>query len=500
MKNIWNTLENISSQAAATKKVSAEVPPNVPRRQISKDPVPDHLSIVRDKLAFYDPGWEFDVIPVIRKLVRSNADMSQAFKDVIQLANTGHQIKIAGVDQKQHLEITKLIYEESNTWCEGTAGLHGIINKMFSQLLVGGAISNEWVPNNKLTGLERLKFVNPEQIRYARKKGQTKYTPYQKVESANGLFGKSRVDPIRGQYVKLNTSTYRYYGLLGDTDLPYGVPPYLATITPVSTQTRMLENIDQITSTMGILGWAEALMDKPDMISGESEEKYRARLTQILVDLKCRVEENMRTGVSVGFKNDHEFNFQSTVSDASGMESLWQNNEQQLASALDFDSAFMGRGYSSSETMVSILFTKMISQLTNIQEVVEHNLEYGITLFLRLKGYKFDSVKIEFNKSTITDDLKYQQAQEIKLRNLVVLYKMGTIDEFMFAQLSGFDKPVMDEPRVPIENVSGGGGAKSPDEAKDKEDKEKGKDKSDRKSKEKGKQGPVRKTKPVTNN
>jgi hypothetical protein len=114
-------------------------------------------------------------------------------------------------------------------------------------------------------------------------------------------------------------------------------------------------------------------------------------------------------------------------------------------------------------------------------------LEFGYSLHLRLKGYHFKDLSVVFNPSTITDDLKIQQAEEYKIRNSRVLYADGIIPLTEYANRHGFDKPDQEEPRAPID----------PDGALAKEeqrrDREADKDASDRKVRDKNKPVPKRK-------
>lgn len=496
--SIWKEIQDMGREATdlASSVTNKYVTP-LPRGQVSRDsPSSNHLLLVKKDLEFLEPGYQFDVIPLIRKIKDVNPDVSQAFKDIVQLANTGHEISFdPSVKPADQIAMREEIAEASKNWVEGAAGMHGIINKMLSQCLVGGAISNEWVPNFDLTTIEKLKFVYPENIRWVKKRGRSQYLPYQKITPDLLNIRRNSRGVVDGELIPLNPRTFRYYALMGDAELPYGNPPYLPALTGLSTQSRMLSNIDHIVSTMGILGWAEALMDKPEQNNGEGDKEYIARLNSTLIDLKTRVQEQLRDGVSVGYKDDHEFDFKQTVKSADGVDSLWAHNEQQIASALDFDPAFMGRSYNTSETMITILFTKMISQLSNIQNTLEHNLSYGLDLFLKLRGYDFRYIKVEFNKSTITDDLKYQQAMEIKSRVGIQKYLMGTINEHMYAREMGYDSPAESSPRVSPEALAGKSTDKSKDEAREKQ-----KDKSERESREKRKEGPVRRTKPTTSN
>src|SRR5690606_36167862 len=125
MKNtIWNDIDKFSP----SKALAITTGSGLPRGQVSKDDSIDYFGIVKGHLEFIKPEYNFDVVPIIRKLVYSNPDISQAFKDIIQLANTGHEITFDnGVSKDDQIKMKESLDEASVNWCEGTAGLHGII-------------------------------------------------------------------------------------------------------------------------------------------------------------------------------------------------------------------------------------------------------------------------------------------------------------------------------------------------------------------------------------
>lgn len=423
----------------------------------------------------------FPIIPLIRKLSKVNPDLGQAFNDIVQLANTGFKINFDPSVTPEVMDAMRLEVEEaSKNWSTGVAGCHGLANKMFSQAMIGGAISNEWVPNKTLTGIRKVFFVNPENIRFIYDEFLEDYLPHQHV--ANTLFG--GYDVKQGSLVKLNPRKYRYYALNGDEDIPYGSPPYWASLDPINTQEGMMENIKFVSKMLGLLGYMDVKIEKPFQEPDESVATYTKRLEGMLDTLKARVKEGFKDGINVGFKDDHEFDFHSATKDVSGAEKIFSMNEQLVSSGLKYDSAFLGRAYGgSSDGFITILFTKMISQLTNMQMVVAENLSYGISLHLRLKGFKFKYLNIEFNKSTITDELKYQQAQEYKIKNNQNLYKDGIIGQDKYADNMGYKKPDQPEPRLPLEQRSGASAPES--DAKKKRNDQK--DASDRKQRDKAK-------------
>jgi len=231
------------------------------------------------------------------------------------------------------------------------------------------------------------------------------------------------------------------------------------------------------------LGFFEALMEKPGQRDGENEEQYIARLNTTLDEAKKKIIDGIGEGVIVGYKDEHEFNFNSTTKDLNGVGEIYNQNERGVANGLKYSPEFLGvSGSKGSEGGMGIVFTKMLSQLTNIQSVIASYLKFGYTLELRLAGYDFESLMVEFNPSTISDDLKYQQGQEVKVRNVIAKYGQGIIGQQQAADELGYDKPDQEEPRI------------LPDkQAEIDQKREKDKDASDRKVRDKNKPQPKRK-------
>ena len=308
-----------------------------------------------------------------------------------------------------------------------------------------------------------------------RSKGKGRFFPYQKQNWETG-------QNIGVNYVRLNPYTYRYYSINGDTELPYAIPPLLTALNAISTQVDMDQNTRYIIKQIGLLGFFEMLLAKPDQNEGESDSQYATRLNKFLDDSKKSVLEGISEGVVVGLQGDHEFKFNSTTKDLRGVTEIYNQNEQQVANGLKISSEFLGVGKGGSETGINILFTKMLSQLQNVQSLVAAFLKYGYTMELRLAGFNFQNLRVEFNPSTITDELKFQQSQEYKIRNVSNKYHMGIIGQQQAADELGYDKPDAKEPRAPISDV----GAK-------KEKRQDQNDESDKKTRDKSKPQPKRK-------
>ena len=428
---------------------------------------------LKSQMSFIGPSFIAQYIPIIRKLSWINEDVGLAVNDMVQLTNTGHKIKFdPGVSAEQIDKMRKHLTERQKYWGDGVDGMNGLINKMISQIWIGGALSTEWVIQNDKKGIDHVALVNPETIVFQWNKKKLRFSPYQKQNYETGGIAEEK-------YVKLNPYTYKYMALNGDTDLPHGIPPFLTALNAITTQGDMNQNIKFVMKQLGLLGFFEGLMTKPSMNEGESDEMYKARLTTILEEAKKNVANGIGEGVLMGYKDDHEFKFNSTTKNLSGVAEIYNNNETTIAKGLKTAPQFLGVGGSGAETGINIIFTKMLSQLQNVQNILSANLAFGYALELRLAGFSFESIRVEFRQSTITDELKYQQAQEYKIRNVNNKYKMGLISQEQSADELDYDKPDQTEPREEIDDS----GAK-------KEKRQDQNDKSDKKTRDKSKPQP----------
>ena len=387
------------------------------------------------------PEWYTDLIPGIRTLAYSNPNMSQSLNNIVELGNTGHDIKFDPsvpaeqiVAMKQHLDAVR------KSWTASKASADGLVDRMMRQIMIGGALSVEWVPRDDLKGIKQVALVNPETVRWAYDRRKNIYKPYQ---TNIGIIIPNNTDNL----IELNSHTFTYYALNGDTDIPYGIPPYIAALDGLKTQRVMMDNIKFIMEQVGIAGFLEMMIDKPDKLGTESEEKYQERLILFLQQAKERAKQGFRDGISVGYKDDVEYKFNSTSKSFQGVTEFFNLNEQLFSSGLNMDGSMLGRSFGSSETQISIVFTKLLSQLKTIQQLVATCLEYGYSLELMLAGFKFKTLKVEFKPSTALDELKHEQAQEIRIRNANQLYIDGIISQEQYAHRVGYEMPNKKAPR-----------------------------------------------------
>jgi hypothetical protein len=450
--------------------------------RVSIPSIKQSLGLVKGLVDFITPEFQYEYIPVIRKLYRVNSSVSLGINTIVELSNTGINIDF---DDSVTPEMAKRMRDEititSKKWVQGSPGLHGIINKMIAQVYIGGAISAENVIAPTLReGVRKVAFVNPEEIRVRYEEKEDNYEFYQVPK----MQGPQDFANLGG--IKLNPLTYTYLALMGDEDSPIGIPPILSALDDVYSQLKMLKNIGYVADQLGLLGFMEVLMEKPPANEGESDTAYAQRLSAFLDQTKTNVKDGTKDGYIVGYRDDHEFQFHSSTKDATGVSEIFDITHRMVGNGLYSHTAFLGGVSNGSDTMINVIFTKMLSQLNNVQTTVSHALSTLFTLHLLLRGYKFNHLSVKFKPSTITDELKAEQSEEIRVRNNQTKYYDGLIDIDQYAQAVGLKKADQREPRDP-DKARG-----ITSSAKDKEDREKDKDKSDRKVRDKNKSQPKR--------
>lgn len=427
------------------------------------------------------PSFRSDLIPLIRDLYKVNPDVSIAVQDMFKLANTGHTVSFPNNTPEEGERMRKHLSEVTDEkWGKYTGGIDGLINKMIVQALIGGAISIEAVPNMKLDGVSTILFIKPESILFKRDKEGT-YHPYQKNPKS--------ISNNKPEFIKLNTHTYKYASLYSDVDEPYGIPPFLAALDSLKGQHDMRTNFKHIMELMGMVGFLEAKIEKPSRKSSESEQSYETRLNNLLKRLKENLRDGLKDGVVTGFIDEHEFELNSTTQNLSNIEKPWNMNQQSVANGLGVNSSLIGVQASTTEGGAGIQLSKMIAQLSNLQKLIANVLRFIYRLELQLAGFNCNGIEIVFNTSTISDEVKVQQGQEYKIRNLTSLYNQGIISQEDFAFLMGYNRPDKKEPRQPIEDTSG---VSTPDQHAKKQKREADKDKSDRKVRDKNNPNPKR--------
>lgn len=240
------------------------------------------------------------VLPQIRKLAIMDDNLSLALNDLVLLTNTGHKIKFdPQVPADQVKRMRDHLSEKSKTWVDGVANMDNFVSKLIAQAYLTGCISNEWVIDNDLKGVKSCIMVAPENIRWVYDSRKQRYFPYQYVVGTNGG---NPVTLPKDFYLKLNQRTYKYFAINGFSEVPYGIPPWLPALRTIAKLYRMDENVDNLLTLMGLIGFLEVKVEKPTQEDGESDSAYLGKLDAFLRKTQAEIMKGVSNGVVTGYK------------------------------------------------------------------------------------------------------------------------------------------------------------------------------------------------------
>lgn len=450
---------------------------------IKRVSAPDDLNLLNllqgGAFSYVSPKkWPLLIYELMEDLTLNNPDLRQAVGHIVQLGNTGHTLTIDTGDTSNDNAITAAvdrIQDVSEYIYPYVSGPDGLINALFSQIARMGATSSEWVPRTDLKGIEKVFQVPVKQIRWVPQPDGMGYYPVQAPTS--GLFSKQAFTPL----IVLNPRTFYYANLETLENSPYAIPPYIAALEPIAMQRAMIKNIHRVIKKLGIMGLLSYKVDPPAQLPGENQQKYHDRCLQYLTEITDQIKESFEDGIAAGFKGAFEFEVNSVAGDARGIAEIFKMNEEQLFSAIGADPAMHGRTYSTTETYASVVYSKLISQLTIVQKMVGCALKFGWGLDLALAGLDVD-LCVEFKASNALSNLQESQSRMIDIANAAALYQEGIIGQQQKANLLGYEQPDQTEPRpdpslAQDKNIdqrpnTGGGTDNSPSKPKKKQPKE----------------------------
>ena len=398
----------------------------IPRDRISQEDgvnLRSLMSIANSAYDVVDPKFPFQFHDILEKLCMANPDFSQTVDNIKNLGNTGHEITISAAD-----ESTIEAARDCLNKLAARINTDKLVNGMFRQLAVFGALSVEWVPESDLSGINKVVKVPVKSIRFKYDKDTDNYKPYQHIEST-------------GKYIELNENTYFYSAIDTADNSPYGIPPFLAALGNAIIQLFMMDNMKFIIQKLGLLGFVSVILKQESIPQkqGETDADYRARLTAHLKDAADNLSKNYRDGLIAHFDN-MEIQHNNVTGDARGAKDILQMNEEQVASGLKTDPAMLGRSYSTTETYAGVVYMKMVKQLLGYQLLIKRATEKGYKLHLWLNGIIVEDVSLKFNPSAVLKPLEEAEAEQVRTDTVLSKMDAGTISPDDAARELGYEE------------------------------------------------------------
>lgn len=386
----------------------------------------------------YQLPWQ--ILDYVEILATYNPDYSQAVENIKMLANSGHVLQVQAQSDLAARRAKEYLEEKARTIQEPHGGIDGIIDKLLDQAATFGAMCGEWILSEDLTEVVDFVDLSPKRIRFFWLKDEDRWAPFQKVSGLQLQEAKNRGQETRGNCVRLNELTFRYYAFDAAPESPYGTPPFLAALANIAIQRDMVYNMAQIVQKIGLLGIIDLKIERLQPLQGESDEAYAMRAADYLSAYAEIAEATAREGGLSHF-DDVELNTTQIGGNAAGATNIHKANEEMVFSGLKSMPSVQGRSYSTTETYAGVAYDIIIRNTAKYQRAAKRMIESGYWLMLTLANLPADSVTLSFNENRSLNRLQEAQAQKFEIANAFMKWLLGIINQIDVAHELGYSEP-----------------------------------------------------------
>jgi hypothetical protein len=324
--------------------------------------------------SFINPRYPREWLLTIEKAVFGNQDLSMVFELFIDLANSGHRVQVIG---KQA--------EEAKTEIDNLAArlnTDSLVNQLFAQLALYGAISIEVIVEEDLSGVQKVVRVPAHTIYFKYNEATRDFEPYQWIPPE---------DPI-----KLNPNTYLYIPLITLDGSPYAIPPFLASLSPLEVQEEFKVELRNLAKKIGLLGFFDIEIPKLEPKPTETETEYFKRLEEHLNKVAEQIAENIQKGIFLHYEGT-KAEFKEIGGKASDVDKILAHINRWLITGAKAQPSLLGISEGITETWAVVSYEQFARQLQNYQRIVKRALEYIYKLHCALKGFDIEDINIIFN-------------------------------------------------------------------------------------------------------
>lgn len=366
--------------------------------------------------------FPFQVYQYLDDLFLVDPYMAKYHQTTIALGNTGHQIEIV-TDNESKAKQAVVVANDLAARCYPLGGgMDGLTNGLLGQLARAGGLCVEWVPDKKLSQVERAYIVPIKTLRFRR-------------DSKNDI---ELCQEIAGQMVRLNPVQTAYHAVFQRDGNPYPIPPAISALESAAQHRRILQSIRQWLEKLSSLGVLLARVQSPPREPAETQEQYDAKARGYLESIASSITDNFTTGMGISYDNI-EFQFQNTNAGAQGAQDILQIVLQGLFASLQRDPIFFGWNFNSTETFASVVYEEMQQGIDMFRLGVKRALEHGHRLNLALNGFGDTAISVRFNEHGSLDAFRDAQAEQMRAQAIVTQSDAGIITPEEARKLLGHD-------------------------------------------------------------
>lgn len=386
-----------------------------------------------------------DFVSLLRNVRDFNPDVSKAVDNVLTLCNPGYKIKVYKysetdkddpvIDKKgQRIvdEFTNRCFSEySGAWdfsignSAERPGLNALINMIHLVTFTQGAFAAEVELAPDLDDIIDVYPVDPLLIDFQRDKN---------------LVWRPGIN-VRGKFVEMNPTLFRYIPKDPDVDKPNGRSPLMSALDTVFFQQQVYRDLQAIAHQtnmprMDIKIITEVLNNlisttRTDLI-GDPQGR-QAFVEAYVADIQEKVE-NLKADDAFIHSDAIEVDYTSPKGTAIPITDLLSAIDRSIVSATKQLPVLLGRNEGATTTHATVQWQVYILQMASYQKISHAVVTWLLNLLLRVHG-RNSYVHFEYNKHKTTDDFLTAQAENMKYYTYKGMWSDGLItqDEFAYA-------------------------------------------------------------------
>jgi len=363
-------------------------------------------------------------------LIDSNPDVSQALYSFLRMCNSGHSIKVTGLDGKKDDTgqsimdnwIKKLNFQQNNYGFKEDRSINSLINKMHMSFFVKGAASLE-IALTQVLEPSFIAPINPTSIYFKEKDDEL--IPYQNQPTGDRKKGK-----WEGNYKEINTPSFFYQPFDARLDDVYGVCPILPALQIIFFQMQILQDLQLVVHKAGMPRVDVELLEEILIKNAPPAIRNDAKKLTAWLNARKSAIETEYTNIK---PDDAAIHFDSVklkyLEAQKGVGSfdaraLIEVVDAQVIASLKSLSTLMGRKTGRTETYASAEVLLYIKGVEAIQQISGQLMSRALTFCLNMFGHQgyvaFEYLPIELRSKT-----EIAQWEAIKIHNHLIYIALG---------------------------------------------------------------------------
>lgn len=353
-------------------------------------------------------------------LKNNHPDVSQAVWNFKIIGNSGYKARVTLLDgESEHKSGQKLVddflrgldFYQSNGF-EKSKSIDKLVEELFDQALIRGAISAEMVLSDDLENVLYLTAVDPDTINFeVDRKGRI--VPYQQGRS-------------------LDVPTFFHEGLDETSTDPYGTSPFLSVVQSIAFQLQILEDLKAVVHNQGygkfdIKIIEEVLLKRMPVNIRNNEKKKQEWMNERLTEIITMYSKLDPDAAFVHY-DSVEVDMVENGKAMFDPQGIMAVIDTQLLGALKQYSTLMGRRSSGQTEQYAKMEIKIfMKSVQKVRKLIESALSRALTKYLQFNGMQ-GYVYFEFADTEIRTELEKVNFEQIAITNAAAKRNNGWLD------------------------------------------------------------------------